>query len=802
MSRAKTVSKTRAQVRKGPNSKAPQRTGPLLAGKKLKTVLCLLLAGVTIALYGPVIGHSFVKWDDQPYVTANLHIRGGLGWNTIKWAFTSTEESNWHPLTWLSHALDCQLFALRPAGHHLDSVLIHAVNAVLLFLLLAWATKRVAPSVLVAALFALHPLNVESVAWVAERKNVLSTLFFLLAIGAYVWYAQKPGWRRYLLVAALFAAGLMAKPMVITLPFVLLLLDYWPLERAPLDRTESGPATSNGALRLGFSRLLLEKVPLLFLSAASAWITLTAQRTAARTFGDFPLAIRIENAVVAYGLYLWKMLWPARLALYPHSAIALPAWQWILSALVLVSVTVFVVTFRSKRYLPMGWFWFLGTLVPVLGLVQVGEASMADRYAYIPLIGIFVMIAWSFADWAEARKIRTVWRVIPALCALAALGCVTSRQMSYWESDYDLWLHTLAVTESPFAHNAVGADLMNPDLAMTQHDLLNFGTEQKRLDEARRHFEWALELRRQLAQQNPGVYLPEMATTLTSLGTLDRLQNRPDEARQHDEEALRIDRQLAQQDPDRYRSNLAGPLVNLGNLDRLQNRPDEARQRYEEALQYYRQLAEQNPGVYLPEMATTLSNLADVDRSQNRLDDAHVHFEDALRTYRQLAQQHPDKYLSNVASTLYNLGFLDGMQNRIDDARLHYEETLKLYRQLAQQNHDAYLPFLAITLSDLGNVDRLQNRIDDARQRCEEALNAYRQLAQRDPVEYLPQVARTLNNLAFLDRNENRIEDARGHYQEGLMLLRKLSQVDKKYADDVARVEASLRELDRELRSQ
>ncbi len=795
MSRAQTVVKTRVQARKRPVAKAVPGTGPFLSGKSLNVVLCVLLVAVTLALYSPVIGHSFIKWDDQHYVTANPHIQGGLGWNTIKWAFTSTDESNWHPLTWLSHALDYQLFGLNPAGHHFDCVLIHALNAALLFLLLAWITKHVGPSLLVAALFALHPLNVESVAWVAERKNVLSTLFFILAITAYAWYAQKPAWRRYLLVAVLFSAGLMAKPMVITLPFVLLLLDYWPLERMPLDEGQSGAASNVGVPRVAYSWLLLEKIPLLVLSAASAWITLIAQRTAERTVEEFPLAIRIENALVAYGLYLWKMLWPTRLALYPHSAIALPAWQWILSTLILIGVTAFVVALRRKRYLPVGWFWFLGTLIPVIGLVQVGEASMADRYAYIPLIGIFIMIAWSLADWAEARKVRTVWRVLPAVCALTALSCVTYRQMSYWESDYDLWAHTLAVGESAFAHDAVGADLMNPDQAMTQHDLLNFRTEQERMYEARRHFERALELRRPLAQQNPGVYLPEMATTLTSLGTLDEMQNRPDEARQHDDEALKIDRQLAQHDPDKYRSNLAGPLANLGDLDRMQNRPDEARQHYEEALQYYRQLAQQHPDLYLPTVAMTLSNLADVDRSQNRLEDAHQHLEDALRIYRPLAQQHPDKYLPNVAGTLYNLGFLAGMQNRIDDARPHYEEALMLYRQLAQQN-PYYVPFLAIILNDLGSVDRLQNRTDDASQHWEEALKAYRELAQHDPAAYLPQVARTLSNLGFLNKTKNRIEDARGYYQEALMLLRKLSQVDRRFAGDAARVEASLRELD------
>lgn len=351
MSGAQTITKARAQARKKPQRRTPA-SGPLLSGTTLNIVLCVLLATVTIALYSQVRSYSFLGWDDRYYVTENSHIQGGLAWSTIRWAFTSMEEANWHPLTWLSHALDYQLFALDPAGHHFDNVLIHALNAALLFLLLVWVTKRVGPSLMVAALFALHPLNVESVAWVAERKNVLSTLFFILAIAAYVWYAQKPDWRRYLLVATLFAAGLMAKPMVITLPFVLLLLDYWPLERT----TESG-ASSSSVRRLAYSRLLLEKIPLLFLSAASAWITLKAQRSeqAVRTFHQIPLGIRIENAVVAYGAYLWKMLWPTRLAaFYPHSAIALPMWRVILSALLLTGVTVLVIVFRRKRYLPVG----------------------------------------------------------------------------------------------------------------------------------------------------------------------------------------------------------------------------------------------------------------------------------------------------------------------------------------------------------------------------------------------------------------------------------------------------------------
>ena len=679
MSRSRTPAKTRSQARINSNRAASARNGPFFAGGRLNAVLSVLLAVATIALYSPVVGHAFVVYDDEEYVTKNPHIQGGLAWSTVKWAFTSTRTAtNWHPLTWLSHALDYQLFGLHPAGHHFDSVLIHALNVVLLFLLLEWVTKRVGPSLLVAALFAVHPLNVESVAWVAERKNVLSTLFFFLAIGAYAWYSRKPGWRRYVLVTALFAAGLMAKPMVITLPFVLLLLDYWPL-----GRTAGSPPSAVGAPQLAGSRLLLEKIPLLILSATSAWITLVAQRTAERTFEEFPLAIRVENAVVSYALYLWKMLWPERLAFYPHPAIALPAWQWILSALLLISVTTLVVVFRRKRYLPVGWFWFLGTLIPVIGLVQVGEASMADRYAYIPLIGIFVMIAWGLEDWAKTKGVRTVWPLLPALCVLTALGFVTYCQMSYWESDYDLWSHTAAVAESPFAHNAVGGDLLAPDLAMSRHDRERFSTTKERLDEARLHFERALELRRPLAQRNPGVHLPELATTLTSLGTVDQLQNRTDEARELYEEALKIRRQLAEQSPDAYLADVATTLISLGTLDRHQNRMDHARQLYEEALKIHHQLAKQNPGVYLPDLAKTLISMGALDLIQNRMDEGRQHYEEALEVDRQLVQQNPAEYLPEMATVLANLGTVEGRQNRIEESRAHYQEALSLLRKLS-----------------------------------------------------------------------------------------------------------------------
>jgi protein O-mannosyl-transferase len=765
----------------------------------LNVVLCVLLAGATLTLFSPVFGHGFVIWDDQDYVTGNIHIRNG--WSTIRWAFTSTSyASNWHPLTWLSHALDYQLFGLNAAGHHFHSVLLHALNAALLFLLLAWTTKRTGPSLLVAALFAVHPLNVESVAWVAERKNVLCTSLFLGALLAYVWYVQKQSWRRYVLVAMLFAGGLMAKPMVITLPFVLLLLDYWPLERVRFERAPEGAATSESTSRVGILRLFLEKLPLFVLSAASAWITVVAQRSgfSVRNLQQFSFWVRAENAIVSYALYLWKTIWPARLAtLYPHPGNTLSAWQVALSAVILVGITGVVVIFRRRRYLTVGWFWFLGTLVPVIGLMQVGEQAMADRYAYIPLIGLFVMIAWGCADLAEMMKVSTSWRVVPALCVITVLAFVSVRQMSFWESEYSLWAHTAAVTgPNPYAHAVLGAALMNPDEEMTASDLEGLNTEEKQLDEARRQYEEAVRLYRQLAQQNPDAYLPNLASTLGNLGNLARRQNRFDEASQHYSEALLDYRRLEGTNPEPHQVNIATTYNNLGDIYRLESRWDEADQNYEEALKIYRRLAQKNPNPHLLNVALTLNNLAGIERRQNRLEEASQRYEEALTVDRELAQQFPERCLPQMVDMLVNLGFLARAENQPAKAFPYFEEALTIGRQLADQDPDKYLPNLGSRLINLGSFDREQNRMDEARSHYEEGVKIYRQLARQNAQAYSPGLAIALENLGLVERNTRQTDASRGHYNEALNVYQMLARGDPaRYGNDVARVEANLREL-------
>ena len=421
-----------------------------------------LLVVLTVALYYPVRTHPFVNYDDNVYVTENDHVKDGLSWDTVTWAFRTYEAGNWHPLTWLSHALDFELYDLSPAGHHATNLLLHAANAVLLFWVLLSATGRAGRSLMVAALFAVHPLNVEPVVWVAERKTLLSMTFFLLALGAYRWYASKPRLGRYLVVALLFSLGLMAKPQIITFPFVLLLWDYWPLARMGFGSNES--PLSKALLQSSFWRLVEEKLPLFAIAAASAAITMKAQRLggAVLPLGSFPLSIRLSNAVVSYLRYLGKAFWPSPLApMYPHPGASLPAWQVYGALLLLLAITLFVVEKRRRGYLPVGWFWFLGTLVPMVGLVQVGRQAMADRYAYLPLLGVFLIVCWGLADWAGERRLPALLLPAVGIVVVAMLTVVARRQIGYWADNLVLWTHTIQVTAPNYvAQDNLGGTLL------------------------------------------------------------------------------------------------------------------------------------------------------------------------------------------------------------------------------------------------------------------------------------------------------------------------------------------------------
>ena len=483
------------------NEEAAQRSQHSQRGDHWsKLAFCLPLLAAVFAVYFPVLRFPFVIYDDVDYVSHNLQVQQGLTAKTFRWALTSMQFSNWHPLTWMSHALDCQLFGLDAGGHHFTSLLLHDVNTAILFLLLFWVTAKIGRSLMVAALFGLHPINVESVAWVAERKTVLSMFFLLLALLTYLWYARKPGILRHGCVDVLFALALAAKPMVVTFPFILLLMDYWPLQRIRLQgiRQRIGRQVNDDwkshSEKLSLPqfpplKLFLEKLPLFALSAASCAVTVIAQRRIAmKTIEAFPLKDRLVNAIFSYVMYLWKALWPVHLSVfYAPQGARLPVWQAVLCLAFLTAVS--ILSWRARRsrpYLLFGWLWFLGTLVPMIGIVQVGDQGMADRYAYLPLVGIFIAAVWGLADLADMSQIRPKWSLAAACAVLLVLSLLTRRQLRYWESSYALFAHSLQVTPD----NYVAEDIVGT--AELEEAFRETG--QKCAPEARVHFENAVRI--------------------------------------------------------------------------------------------------------------------------------------------------------------------------------------------------------------------------------------------------------------------------------------------------------------------
>ena len=433
---------------------------PIVEGppKKLLFVLCALLMAATFLVYYRALGNPFVNYDDPGYVSENAHVQQGLTRDAVRWAFTAMEADNWHPLTWLSHELDCELYGLEPAGHHFSSVLLHVFNTGILFLLLAIVTGKPWPSFTVGALFGLHPINVESVAWISERKNVLSMFFCLLAIAAYGWYARRPNGQRYVLVAALFALGLMAKPMIVTLPFALMLLDFWPLQRLQSQQ----PSVTFPVTRFPLRRLILEKLPLLLLSIGSSVMTMVAQQGAIAPNQSLAFLARVLNSIYAYSAYVTKAFWPTHLAsFYPYEGMRIGGWLFVFSLAVLVGASYWVWRERERLYVAIGWLWFIGTLVPMIGIVQVGNQAMADRYAYLSLIGIFLIVVWRVADLIEERNIALRPVAISALVVVFCLSLLTWRQIGVWRSSFDLWSHALDVTRDNFmAEDYVGSAIL------------------------------------------------------------------------------------------------------------------------------------------------------------------------------------------------------------------------------------------------------------------------------------------------------------------------------------------------------
>ena len=472
-------------------------------------ILSLVLFAGTLILYLPALNSAFVNYDDPAYVTKNAHVLQGFSRGNVAWAFTATVEANWHPVTWISHMTDVELFGVNPRGHHFTNVLLHAVNVVLLFFVLRKATGCLPRSAFVAALFAVHPLNVECVAWVAERKSLLSMLFLLLVLVAYGWYAGKRSLGRYLILAVLFALGLAAKPMIVTLPVLLLLWDYWPLQRLAADSGDSASPS--------FTRLAAEKIPLFVMSAASSWITLYAQRSggALGSTDLLPLGSRVANAVYSYAAYAGKAIWPAGLAVfYPHPESSLAAWKVLAAGIVVVAITVLTWLYREqRRYLLMGWLWYLVAMLPMIGVVQVGRQAMADRYAYLPFIGLFIMAVWGGGEFLASLNMSPPIRITIAAAAVVGYASAAFLQVNYWHNSYTLFSHALEVT----TRNGVAEDNLGEALV-----------EMGRPDLAFPHFQAAAE------------YVPQLSTAHYNLAVLEQQQNHPEVAKREYELALKF----------------------------------------------------------------------------------------------------------------------------------------------------------------------------------------------------------------------------------------------------------------------
>ena len=425
-------------------------------------IICLFLVVATLAVYWQVLDNDFVHYDDNDYITENLRVQKGVTFDNLTWAFASSHATNWHPLTWISHMFDCQLYGLNPKGHHLTSLLFHVANTLLLLLIFVRMTGALWQSSLVAALFALHPLHVESVAWVAERKDVLSTFFMMLTLWAYLLYVKKGKVWRYLLVVLFFVFGLMSKPMLVTLPFVLLMLDFWPLGRLCHIRDTRNEVTGQHTdERPNIFRLVWEKVPFFALAVGSSIVTFIVQERggAVKLLEMYSIQTRIVNANVAYIEYIVNMVWPVKLAvLYPHPGNSLPVWKGVVTGLVMVLITVLVIRKARKiPYLAVGWFWYIVTLIPVIGIVQVGSQAMADRYTYITLIGLFVIIAWGANDLLSKWLRRKIWLGTLAAIILPVLIVLTWKQVQYWEDSITLYKHTLKHTSNNVhIHNNLG----------------------------------------------------------------------------------------------------------------------------------------------------------------------------------------------------------------------------------------------------------------------------------------------------------------------------------------------------------
>ena len=587
--------------------------------------VCLFLVVTTIAVYWQVGNHEFINLDDTQYITKNRYVQKGLDSESITWAFSITDISYWHPLTWLSLMLDHEFYGTNPRGYHLTNVALHTLNALLLFLILKWMTGSLWRSAFVAALFALHPLNVESVAWAVERKNVLSTFFWMLTLLAYSHYSLRPSLPRYLLLALFFGLGLMTKPMLVTLPCVLFLLDYWPLGRLRFGQLAGDMNAQQSASGVsGYQRtrpciLILEKVPLLVLSGISAYMTsLAAQRIGMVISAEsVPIKLRIANGLVSYVSYGAKMIWPQNLAVfYPYPSVV-PIWQGAGAAALLTGISFLI--FRGARkapYLVTGWLWYLGTLIPLIGLKQVGLwPAMADRFTYVPLIGLFMIVAWGIPDLTTGWRYQSSALTWGSGALLVALMLLTWNQLRYWQNSNTLFKHALAVTENNYvAHNNLGTTL----------------NEQGRFKEAMVHFTKAVTIR------------PNFSRAHNNLANALARQGKDEEAIGHFYKALQVE------------PNFPGFHLNLGNALEKQGKIKEAAFHYSTALHLD------------PTFAEAYFNLGNLLARQGKIEEAIANFSAALQLKPDFAEAHN------------SLGVVLAYLGKNEEAIAHFTEALRI----------------------------------------------------------------------------------------------------------------------------
>ena len=621
----------------------------------LKFIICIFLVISTLAVYWQVKDHEFINYDDNAYLTENGHVQVGLTGESIVWAFTTPYASNWHPMTWLSHMLDYELYGDHPKGHLLTNVLLHITNALLLFMVLFRLTGAIWQSAFVAVLFALHPLNVDSVAWAAERKNVLSTLFWLLTMWAYISYVNNPSIKKYGWVALFLALGLMSKPMLVTLPFVLLLLDYWPLRRWNIKNTNGSIEQTTKSIPL--SRLILEKIPLLLLVIGSITTTLIVQKMggALKSFDVFPLKERLINALVSYLSYLQKMVWPSNLSVfYPHPEGALPVWKGILCGMVLVGITILAVKWiRKAPYFAVGWFWYLGTLVPVIGIVQVGAQAMADRYAYVPLIGIFIILAWGISGLLEKWDQRKKALPIAGGVVILVLMVVAWVQAGQWKNSITVFKHAISVTKNQYPSFAVVYDNLgyalakkgdigeaithyktaikiNPNYANTYNNLGSVLARQEILKEAITRYKTAIKIN------------PNFAKAYNNLGHALEEKGDIGAAITHYKTAIKIN------------PNLVKAYINLGAILSRISQFEEAKTHYKEAIRVK------------PNSHTAYYNLANTLSRQGDMEKAITHYKTAIKINPIYPQAH------------VNLGTLLAQQGNLKEAINSFQEALRL----------------------------------------------------------------------------------------------------------------------------